>query len=95
MRACTEAIVDGLSDEILAHAPRSFVSPPVWDLGHIAAYEELWVWCRAAGGTTAYPDLQAAYDAFETPRPVRTQIALLNPEQARAYLGTTREHTPS
>ncbi len=93
MRGCTEAIVDGLSDEVLAHAPRSYMSPPVWDLGHIAAFEELWVWCRAAGGTTAYPDLQAAYDAFETPRPVRTQIALLSPDQARAYLDSTREHT--
>ena len=75
------------------HAPRSFVSPPVWDLAHIAAYEELWVWCRAGGGTTIYPDLQAAYDAFETPRPVRSQIRLLDPSEARRYLDLTRDRT--
>ena len=93
VRGCTEAIVTGLSDDVLQHAPRSFVSPPVWDLGHIAAYEELWVWCRAAGGATLYPELQAAYDAFETPRPVRSQIRLLDPTQARRYLGLTRDRT--
>jgi iron(II)-dependent oxidoreductase len=93
VRTCTETIVAGLSDDVLVHAPRSFVSPPVWDLGHIAAYEELWVWCRAAGGTTIHPDLQAAYDAFETPRPVRTKIRLLTPEDARDYLRVTRERT--
>jgi iron(II)-dependent oxidoreductase len=93
VRDCTEAIVTGLSDDILQHAPRSFVSPPVWDLAHIAAYEELWVWCRAGGGTTMYPDLQAAYDAFETPRPVRSRIRLLDPRQARRYLDLTRDRT--
>ncbi len=93
VRRCTEAIVTGLSDDVLQHAPRSFVSPPVWDLGHIAAYEELWVWCRAGGGSTLYPDLQAAYDAFETPRPVRTQIRLLDPGEARRYLDLTRDRT--
>jgi len=93
VRSCTERIVDGLSDDVLVHAPRSFVSPPVWDLGHIAAFEELWVWCRAAGGTTIYPDLQPAYDAFETPRPVRTQIRLLDPQGAREYLQITRART--
>jgi iron(II)-dependent oxidoreductase len=93
VRDCTEAIVRGLSDDILQLAPRSFVSPPVWDLAHIAAYEELWVWCRAGGGTTLYPDLQAAYDAFETPRPVRSRIRLLDPGQARRYLDLTRDRT--
>jgi len=93
VRRRTEAIVTGLSDDVLQHAPRSFVSPPVWDLGHIAAYEELWVWCRAGGGATLYPELQAAYDAFETPRPVRTQIPLLDPAEARRYLDLTRDRT--
>ncbi len=83
----------GLSDDVLRRAPRSFVSPPVWDLAHIAAYEELWVWCRAGGGTTIHPDLQAAYDAFETPRPVRSQIRLLDPSEARRYLDVTRDRT--
>ncbi len=93
VRRCTEQIVAGLGDDVLVYAPRPFVSPPVWDLGHIAAYEELWVWCRVGGGATLYPELQAAYDAFETPRPVRTQIQILNPAQAREYLAATRTRT--
>ncbi len=93
VRRCTEQIVAGLGDEVLVHASRSFVSPPVWDLAHIAAYEELWVWCRVGGGRTLYPELQAAYDAFETPRPVRTQIQILDPDHARGYLAVTRART--
>jgi gamma-glutamyl hercynylcysteine S-oxide synthase len=93
VRRCTAAIVDGLDDAVLTRAPRPYVSPPVWDLGHIAAYEELWVWCRAAGGQTAYPELQSAYDAFETPRAIRTRIRLLGPAEAREYLELTRTRT--
>lgn len=85
--------MEGLSDDVLVRAPRAFVSPPVWDLAHIAAFEELWVWCRVGGGSSVYPELQAAYDAFETPRPARTSIRILNPAQARDYLALTRERT--
>ena len=51
--------------------------------------------CGAAppAGRRLYPDLQAAYDAFETPRPVRSQIRLLDPDQARRYLDLTRDRT--
>ena len=31
-----------LSDDAVTRTPNPIMSPPVWDLGHIAAYEELW-----------------------------------------------------
>ena len=44
------------------------MSPLVWDLAHIAAYEDLWLAHRHAGLELLRPDLAELYDAFETPR---------------------------
>ena len=92
-RAVTESVVAPLDDDALQSTPRPFMSPPVWDLGHIAAYEELWIAQRLLGRPSRHPELQAAYDAFETPRARRTQIPILGPEAARTYLADVREAT--
>ena len=67
------------------------MSPLVWDLGHIAAYEDLWLSHRLGEMPLLRPDLADLYDAFETPRSVRGEIEALRPEQARDYLSAVRE----
>jgi iron(II)-dependent oxidoreductase len=67
------------------------MSPLVWDLGHIAAYEDLWLAHRQAGLELLRPDLAELYDAFETPRSVRGEIDALGPAAARDYLQAVRE----
>jgi iron(II)-dependent oxidoreductase len=69
------------------------MSPLVWDLGHIAAYEDLWLVHRHAGAPLLRPDLAALYDAFETPRAVRGDLALLGSADALTYLEAVRERT--
>ena len=66
------------------------MSPLVWDLAHIAAYEDLWLVHRFAGEPLLRPDLAAVYDAFETPRTVRGEIELLDTAGAREYLDAVR-----
>src|SRR3954447_8896287 len=66
------------------------MSPLVWDLAHIAAYEDLWLVHRFAGAPLLRPDLAARYDAFETPRTVRGEIELLDTPGAQAYLDAVR-----
>jgi iron(II)-dependent oxidoreductase len=66
------------------------LSPLVWDLAHIAAYEDLWLVHRFAGAPLLRPDLAARYDAFETPRSVRGDIELLDTAGAHAYLDAVR-----
>jgi iron(II)-dependent oxidoreductase len=85
--------------ELVAHLPAAdlerqldpIMSPLVWDLAHIAAYEDLWLVHRFGGEPLLRPDLAARYDAFETPRTVRGEIELLDSVGARAYLGDVRE----
>jgi gamma-glutamyl hercynylcysteine S-oxide synthase len=91
VRERTLALVGHLSDEQLSSVLSPIMSPLVWDLAHIAAYEDLWLAHRHGGLDLLRPDLAELYDAFETPRSVRGEIELLGPEQARAYLREVRD----
>jgi gamma-glutamyl hercynylcysteine S-oxide synthase len=92
-RRRTLALVEHLRDEDLERQVDPIMSPLVWDLGHIAAYENLWLVHRHAGRPLLRADLAGRYDAFETPRAVRGDIELLDPAGAREYLAAVRERT--
>ncbi|MCX6394391.1 MAG: SUMF1/EgtB/PvdO family nonheme iron enzyme [Solirubrobacterales bacterium] len=66
------------------------MSPLAWDLGHIAAYEDLWLSHRTFGMDLLQPELAALYDAFETPREVRGDLGLLTYTEALDYLAAVR-----
>ncbi len=85
-RERTLALVSELSDEQLTRVHSPIMSPLVWDLGHIAAYEDLWIANRQGGLPLLRPDLAALYDAFETPRAVRGEIEALGPRESRSYM---------
>ena len=67
------------------------MSPLAWDLGHVAAYEDLWLNHRLAGRELLRDDLAALYDAFETPRAVRGDLEFLRGEELREYMAAVRE----
>jgi iron(II)-dependent oxidoreductase len=92
-REHTFALVAHLGDAALERQVDPIMSPLVWDLAHIAAYEDLWCVHRHTGAPLLQGDLAATYDAFETPRSVRGQIDLLDAAGARAYLAAVRERT--
>src|SRR5687767_15947498 len=91
----TLRLVDGLDHETLHEPLDPIMSPLVWDLGHIAAYEDLWCVHRLAGEPLLREDLAAIYDAFETPRAARADVELLRYPEALEYLGAVRERTLS
>jgi iron(II)-dependent oxidoreductase len=92
-REHTFALVAHLGDADLERQVDPIMSPLVWDLAHIAAYEDLWCVHRHTGAPLLHADLAATYDAFETPRSVRGEIELLDAAGARAYLAAVRERT--
>src|SRR5580704_7005675 len=81
-RERTLALVAGLDDEQLERVHSPIMSPLVWDLGHIAAYEDLWLGQRYGNLELLRPELAHLYDAFETPRAVRGEIEALGPPDA-------------
>ncbi len=89
-RRHTLALVAHLDDEQLERVHSPIMSPLVWDLGHIAAYEDLWLAHRLGDRSLLRPELAALYDAFETPRAVRGDIETLGPADARDYMDVVR-----
>jgi gamma-glutamyl hercynylcysteine S-oxide synthase len=92
-RRRTLALVASVSDEDHERVHSPLMSPLVWDLAHIAAYEDLWLVHRFGERPLLRDDLAAMYDAFETPRAVRGDLPLLGPGQAREYLCEIRART--
>jgi iron(II)-dependent oxidoreductase len=89
----TLALVEGLSDEDLERVHSPLMSPLVWDLGHIAAFEDLWIGHRFGGLPLLRADLAEVYDAMETPRSSRGGLPFLRAPQARDYLEEVRART--
>jgi iron(II)-dependent oxidoreductase len=87
----TLALVAHLDDDALQRVHSPLMSPLVWDLGHIAAFEDLWLAHRGAGLPLLRPDLADIYDAFETPRAQRGALPYLRRGDALAYLDQVRE----
>src|SRR5271170_7682473 len=92
-RRRTLALVASVSEADLERVHNPLMSPLVWDLAHIAAYEDLWLAHRYGERPLLRDDLAAMYDAFETPRAVRGDLPLLGPAQARDYLDEVRSRT--
>src|SRR3954466_3111497 len=90
VRRRTLDLVGHLSAVQLERQVDPIMSPLVWDLAHIAAYEDLWLVHRFGGRPLLRPDLPARYDAFETPRAVRGEIELFDTPGAQAYLDAVR-----
>ena len=93
VRDRTVALVAHLTPAELERVLDPLMSPLVWDLAHIAAYEDLWLCSRYGGRPLLHPELAAMYDAFETPRAVRGGLRLLDSAGALGYLAEVRERS--
>src|ERR687888_88257 len=101
----TDAVIEGLADtrertlDLTAplsdadleaqHSP--LMSPLAWDLGHIAAYEDLWLVHRFGGAPLPRGELGAVYDALRTPRAQRGDLPYLRRAGAIEYLAAVRD----
>ncbi|TML66695.1 MAG: DUF664 domain-containing protein, partial [Actinobacteria bacterium] len=89
-RRRTEELLERLSDDELTRQISPVQSPLVWDLAHIAHFEELWL-VRQCGGPALRTDYDDLYDAFAPARPERGRLPLLPPRAARAYMRDVRD----
>jgi iron(II)-dependent oxidoreductase len=94
-REQTMALVAAVSDSDLERVHSPLMSPLVWDLGHIAAFEDLWLAHRRGGLSLLRPELLGVYDAFETPRARRGELPYLRRAEAERFLGAVRERVRS
>ena len=89
-RRRTLALVESVSDADLDRVHDPLMSPLVWDLGHIAAFEDLWLAQRTGGLAPLRQDLAQVYDAAETPRADRGDLPYLRRSEALEFMADTR-----
>ena len=89
-RERTLAIVGGLEQADLDRVLDPVMSPVAWDLGHIAAFEDLWLVHRSTGLTQLHDDLGETYDAVASPRSERPNLPWLRSDGAFEYLEQVR-----
>ncbi len=78
------SILEPFEEPVLRRQHDVLMSPLLWDLAHVANYEDLWL-VRALGGEPTRTGLDDLYDAFKQPRRVREALPLLDLGEARAY----------
>lgn len=85
----TLELIAPLSDDALTRQHDRLMSPIIWDLGHIGAFEELWL-VRRPGEVTSESELDEVYDAFRTPRSARGDLALPTPAHVLERMAEVR-----
>lgn len=83
-RARTLELVEGLDTATLQKVLTPLLSPLIWDLGHIANFEQRWL-------LGEHSELDGIYNPFENPRDTRGDLPLLDPGDCFAYMRAVRE----
>src|ERR1700709_1295680 len=91
VRARTLKLVSHLDDAQLEAVHSSIMSPLAWDLGHVAAYEDLWLNHRLAGRELPRPRLREVHHPVRAPAAGRRDLEFLVGEDLRDYLAGVRE----
>jgi iron(II)-dependent oxidoreductase len=74
-RSRTLLLVSPLSQDDLKVQHDPLMSPILWDLGHIAHFEELWL-TRNLSGSIEFSEMPGMYNPFENPRATRAGLPL-------------------
>src|SRR3977135_1738925 len=88
-RERTLLLISGLSDEDLHRQHDPLMSPIIWDVGHIAHFEELWL-TQNLDGPIEFSEMPGLYNPFEHPRATRASLALPTLSQMTARLEEIR-----
>jgi gamma-glutamyl hercynylcysteine S-oxide synthase len=89
-RARTFALVDDLSDEQLMGPRLPIVNPMLWELGHVAWFQERWV-LRRRGKPSLRPDADSLYDSTAIPHDIRWDLPLPTRAETFAYAASVRD----
>jgi iron(II)-dependent oxidoreductase len=90
-RQRTSELVADLSDRQLLGPRLPIVNPLLWEIGHIAWFQEKWVLRRSSGKASLRADADALYDSAAVPHATRWDLPLPDRQGTLAYLGAVRD----
>ena len=85
-RARTHAVTDDLTDEQLLGPELEIVNPPLWELGHVAWFQERWLSRHLRDRAPLRESVDQLYDSIAIPHDARWDLPLLSREGTRSYL---------
>jgi iron(II)-dependent oxidoreductase len=88
-RARTLLLIASVTEEDLRRQHDPLMGPILWDLGHIAHFEELWL-LRNLEGEIRFGEMPGMFNPFEHPRAVRGALELPTLAQTLAHMAETR-----
>src|SRR6266851_534242 len=84
-RARTLRLTDDLSDEQMLGPRLATVNPLLWEIGHVAWFQEKWV-LRRDGRASVRADADSLYDSAAIPHDVRWDLLLPMRSDTLAYM---------
>jgi iron(II)-dependent oxidoreductase len=90
-RRRTCELVEDLSDEQLLGPRLAIVNPLLWEIGHLAWFQEKWVLRHVGHHEPVRADADSLYDSAAVPHDTRWDLPLPSREETLQYLGTVRD----
>jgi iron(II)-dependent oxidoreductase len=90
-RERTFTLVADLSDEQLMGPRLAIINPFLWEIGHVAWFQEKWVLRGAAGERPIRADGDSLYDSAAIPHDTRWDLPLPSRESTLAYMRAVRD----
>ncbi len=90
-RERTLAIAAALDPDDLLGPRLSIVNPPLWELGHVAWFQERWILRHAAGRPPIRGDGDRLYDSSAIPHDARWTLPLPSLDATLAYLQAVQD----
>jgi iron(II)-dependent oxidoreductase len=90
-RRTTFALVEGLDDRQLLGPQLEIVNPLLWELGHLAWFQEYFVLRQLAGREPLRPDADALWNSSTVAHDIRWELPLPSRAETIAYMDAVRE----
>jgi iron(II)-dependent oxidoreductase len=90
-RRRTLALIGDLDDDQLLGPHLAITNPLLWEIGHVAWFQERWVLRHAASRPPLRPDADALYDSATVAHDTRWDLALPSRAQTLAYMARVEE----
>jgi iron(II)-dependent oxidoreductase len=90
-RARTFDLVADLSDEQLMGPRLAIVNPLLWEIGHVAWFQERWALRHAAGRSPVRPGVDSLYDSAAIAHDTRWDLMLPSRQDTLDYLTAVRD----
>lgn len=90
-RRRTLAFVEGLDDDRLLGPKLDIVNPLLWEIGHVAWFQEKWVLRHLGGAPPLRPDTDRLYDSKAVAHDTRWDLPLPPLDETVSYLAEVRD----